>query len=76
MYFTDNIPRIQVDGMEKERASIKIASLLYYVKEWDQEFIDELNIAIEKNYWGPTVTSYIQDIQKLKLVLHIISLIF
>ncbi|XP_073979718.1 testis-expressed protein 10 [Rhodnius prolixus] len=63
----DNIPRIQVDGMEKERASIKIASLLYYVKEWDQEFIDELNIAIEKNYWGPTVTSYIQDIQKLKM---------
>ncbi|KAK9507654.1 hypothetical protein O3M35_007463 [Rhynocoris fuscipes] len=62
----DNIPRIQVEGMDKEKGQFVIAAFLYQVKDWDEELVESINKAIENEYWGSSVTSFIKDIVNVK----------
>lgn len=68
-YFTDNIPHIEILSDKKaDRAEGKklIVNLLYYVKTWDKDFVDNLKKGIETGFFS-NLTNHVKDIMDSKL---------
>uniref|UniRef100_A0A1B6D5G6 Pre-rRNA-processing protein Ipi1 N-terminal domain-containing protein n=1 Tax=Clastoptera arizonana TaxID=38151 RepID=A0A1B6D5G6_9HEMI len=66
-YIIDNLPSLVIFGDEKGDAKKKILFLLYKIRDWDEEMIENLNKAIEKEYLGPELTSILLGVFKYKL---------
>lgn len=68
IYILDNLPNVIVDNgsTKQEETHIKIAHLLFWVREWDDQMVEGLRKAIDNNYWGEIITSHIKDIFDLK----------
>lgn len=64
----DNIVSIQVTDCESQiEAKRRIINLLFWVKEWDQDMVNNLENAIVNCYFGKELTEHLLDIIKLRL---------
>ncbi|XP_014259830.1 uncharacterized protein LOC106672707 [Cimex lectularius] len=62
----DNLQKLEIVGHPQDsKLHEKVASLLYWV-DWDDELATELKHAVEKNYWGDSITNYIKGLIILK----------
>lgn len=63
----DNLPNLKVDdGLNNKEGCLKVAQLLFWVRDWDNEMLESLKKAIENVYWGPSITKQIKDIYSIK----------
>lgn len=64
----DNLVKVEVLGCESQiEAKRSVINLLYWVKEWDQKMVENLENAISNCYFGKELTEHILDVIDLKL---------
>lgn len=64
----DNLAILKIDGSSGEEGHLKVAQLLYWVKDWDSEMVENLKSGLSGNFWGTSVSNQIRDILILKNV--------
>ncbi|XP_014286746.1 testis-expressed protein 10 [Halyomorpha halys] len=62
----DNLALLKIDGSSGEEGQLKVAQLLYWVKDWDEEMVETLKSGLNGNFWGHSVSNQIRDILLLK----------
>ncbi|RZF47262.1 hypothetical protein LSTR_LSTR004971 [Laodelphax striatellus] len=66
----DNVVPIKIisahDELEVEQCRREMINLLYWVKDWDEDMIDNLQKAVNNCYFGEQLTSHLMNLLTLK----------